>query len=279
MTLDTSAGNRAFLPSEAGPLIVQPVLSISIAAQVANVVTTSAHEFRVPIVADDPTAEWTPEGEEITPSDAALDEAEVAFRKLAGLSIITRELAEDSNPAAAQVVGQGLARDIARKLDVAFFGATGGDPQPEGLEDLIGVTPVAAAGFANVDPFLEAMAEAEQIGATLSAWVTDPATALALAQVKETTDSNRPLLQPDPTRPTRRIVEGLPLYISPAVTEGTVWGIPKDRTFLVLRDNTRLEVDRSAYFSSDRVGVKATMRAGFAFAHPAAIIKVSDTGS
>ncbi len=49
-----------------------------------------------------------------------------------------------------------------------------------------------------------------------------------------------------------------------------MWGIPADRVMVVMRDDVRLEVSRDAYFSSDRVAVKATMRVGFAFPHPAA---------
>lgn len=71
------------------------------------------------------------------------------------------------------------------------------------------------------------------------------------------------------------MIGGVPLYVSPAVTTGVVWGIPKDRVVVALRDDTRLEVDRSVFFTSDRVAVKATMRVGFAFPHPAAVIKIS----
>lgn len=43
-------------------------------------------------------------------------------RNLAGPGrFVSRELADDSNPAAANVVGQGLARDIARRVDRAFY--------------------------------------------------------------------------------------------------------------------------------------------------------------
>jgi hypothetical protein len=37
----------------------------------------------------------------------------------------------------------------------------------------------------------------------------------------------------------------------------------------------KVEADRSAFLTSDRVAVKATVRAGFGFVHPQSIIKVS----
>lgn len=53
-----------------------------------------------------------------------LDEINIVPAKLAGLTIISNELAMDSSPAALQVVGDGLVRDLARKTDQAFFANT-----------------------------------------------------------------------------------------------------------------------------------------------------------
>jgi hypothetical protein len=36
-----------------------------------------------------------------------------------------------------------------------------------------------------------------------------------------------------------------------------------------------VEADRSVCFTSDRVAVKATMRAGFGFVHAASVVKVT----
>lgn len=272
MSMLTTDANQGFLPEEIGDLVVQPVIDAAVATQVAKVVTTAAHKFHIPIVAADPSAQWIEEGEEIIPSDATFSEAPVTFSKVGGLTIISRELAEDSSPEAAQVVGDGLARDIARKLDTAFFGDVAA-PAPSGLESLDFVSHVDA-DFSSTDCFFEAQSEAEQVGASIGAWVTDPDTALLLATVKEQTGSQRPLLEPDPTQPTRRVVGGVPLWVSPAVTAGTVWGIPQDRTIVVIRRDVTLDVDESAYFSSDRIAVRVTMRVGFGFPHEAAVVHI-----
>src|SRR5688500_10314757 len=98
MPLYTAGANAAFLPDQIGALIVRPVEQASVAIQVSTLVNTPSHTFRIPVVADDPNAAWTAEGAEIAPSDAVLDEEEVTPAKLAALSIISRELAEDSSP-------------------------------------------------------------------------------------------------------------------------------------------------------------------------------------
>jgi len=99
----------------------------------------------------------------------------------------------------------------------------------------------------------------------VDSFVANPADVLLLAKLKEATGSNRPLLGSDPSNPTKRILQGVRLYASPAVTEGTIWGIPQVRSLLVRRKNVDLQVDRSAYFTSDRTAIRATVRVGFAF--------------
>lgn len=178
-----------------------------------------------------------------------------------------------------QVVGQGLARDIARKVDAAFFGTRGASPvTPAGLGDLTGVNAVAGpAAWADVDPFLEAIYAAEGVGATVGAFVANPADALALAQLKESAGSNRTLLTPDATQPARRLLAGIPLLTSPGVAAGTVWGIPADRALVAVRQDAELTVSTDAYFGSDQTAVRAILRIAFAFPHAAAIQKITLT--
>lgn len=276
MALYTLGAAPILTPAQVGALLVQPVADESVAVQVSTRVDIPSHAFRIPIITADPTAAWVAEGAEIAVSDATLAELVVTPTKLAGLSIISRELADDSSPEAQQVVGDGLGRDIARKLDAAFFGNLPA-PAPGGLAGLAGVSTAGTAGtpVASTDTFADALSAAEQVGAQISAWVANPATALTLAKLKKATGSNEPLLQPDPTKPTRRTILGVPLYVSPAVAANVVWGIPGDRVFVVIRDDARIDVDGSVFFTSDRVAVRATMRVGFAFPHPAAIVKVA----
>lgn len=130
--------------------------------------------------------------------------------------------------------------------------------------------------IANTDPFAEALSLAETVGAAVTAFVANPATVLELSKVKKQTGSNEPLLGYDASQPTQRQVLGVPLIPSPAVAIGDVWAIPQAKVLVVLRDDVRLEVDRSRYFESDRVGIKATMRVGIAFPHASAIVRLHD---
>jgi len=271
----STANTRGILPDDFGELVVQPFMAESVAATVSTIATTANNRYRIPVVTADASASFVAEGAEIPVSDPTLSELTVTPSKVAGLTIVSRELADDSDPAASDVVGQSLARDIARKVDQAFFSAMAA-PAPSGLGAVSGVQAiVSASAFTNLDAFAEAISLSETVGAAPTSFVTNPATALSLARIKTATGSNEPVLGKDATSATSRQILGVPLFVSPSVAANTLWALDSSRVWLVLREDTTVEADRSAYFSSDRVGVRAIMRAGFAFTHPASIVKVT----
>ncbi|WP_454859087.1 phage major capsid protein [Promicromonospora soli] len=292
MPLYTTAANPSFLPDAVSALVVQPAQRMSVAAAavggppaIIRGAVESSNVFRVPVVTTDPTAAWTAEGAAISQSSPVLDQEEAPYRKLAALTIVSNEMARDSDPAAQEFVGQGLARDIARKMDLAFFGTNAAEPtlQPQGLEDVTGVTEIdAGASLSSLDPFTEGALNVAGLGdpSVRLAWVANPADALALATLKDEATSNRALLAPtanDPDGMPIYTIAGAPLYISPAVTAGTVWGIPSGRVLIAVRQDATLERSADAYFGSDSVGLRCITRVAFAYPHAAAIQKVTVT--
>lgn len=279
MSLLSSGAGGILRPEDVGDLIIRPVERESVALQVSTVVKTKSPDFRIPIITADSAAAWTPEGDDITPTSPSVTELVVAPKKVAALTIISNELANDSSPEAAQVVGDSIARDIAKKLDAAFFTNTTANG-PDGLESIGYQLVNAGSVFDDLDAFAEGLSKSETVGSQITAWVAHPATLLALAQLKKlSTGSNEPLLQPDPTLPTRRQILGVPVYWSPYIDEGCVWGIPAARVYAIIRQDVELVVDPSAYFAKDCLGIRATMRVGYGYPHPAAIVRVAAGGS
>jgi HK97 family phage major capsid protein len=276
MVMTRASGASILTPVEVAELLVTPAFQESVAAQVSTQVSTSASSFRLPTVTADPTAAWVAEGNEITPSDMTLAQTDVLFYKLAGLSIITRELANDSSPEATEQVGLGLARDIARKIDVAYFANTTANG-PNGLGSITPSTVVAGAVPFSVDHFVDSLAAAASVNATIDTFVLSVADFVAMSKLKQTTTSSVPLLSNDPTKPTGRVLLGVPIKTTPALPTGTAWAIPRDRTYVVVREDADVETDSSVFFTSDRVAVKATMRVGFGYPHPAACVKLTHT--
>lgn len=268
----TTSGTSGILPKDYGPLIVEPVIAQALAfdSDVATTVRTVSNTFGIPVVKEDAGAAWVAEGEEISPDDPTLAEVIVTPAKVAGLTIVSREIAHDSSPAAQQIVGEGLARSIASKVDDAFFGDLA-TPAPKGLEALTGVTPVTieAGGVTDLDVFAAAISQVESVAGTVTAFIANPVDALIIAQLKDSNDSNRGLLE-DP-----RTVYGRPLKVSAKVEAGTFWAVDASRIVTVLREDTTLSVSEDAYFSSDRVAIRATMRVGFGFPSEQSIAKLS----
>lgn len=216
MALYSTGGASILSAEQVAALVVQPLLDQSVAAQISTVVSTSSHNLRIPVVATDPAAAWTAEGAEIAVSDPVLTEVNVTPSKLAGLVVVSNELAADSSPAALQVVGDGLVRDLRRKTDAAYFAAATPNG-PAGIASLAASTASAGGAWTNLDWAAAAIAAAENLHTAITAFVTSPATALSLSTLKEYTAaaSNKPLLQADPTQPVSRTISGVPLYREP----------------------------------------------------------------
>lgn len=273
----SSAGASAVLPTEYGQLVTKPVEALSVAYLTGTRVVTSANSYEIPILASDVTVGAVVEGAEITPSDAAFNPLRVTPAKFGGLTIISRELADDSNPSAADQVGRSIARQIANSVDNALFNSLAA-PNPSGFAALAGISTVSApAAYANLDPFEEAVSLSDAAGGRITAWVTGAAVSLEIAKLKEqTSGSNRSLLNPDLTAEGRRTILGRPVIVSPYVPADVVYGVSKDDFLVVERQDTRLDVDHSAYFSSDRVGVRGTMRVAFAMPVAAAHVRITN---
>lgn len=278
MTMTTVTGRAILSAEEVGALIIVPLGKESVAGRVSTFVPTLQSSYRLPVVTDDPNTEWVAEGEEIPVSDAQVDEVATAYKKLAGLCVVSNELVADSNPEGAEVIGAGLVRDLSVKLDIAFFGSRGvNTKRPAGLGDLTTSVIDAGASWTGLDAFNEASFGAAGYGRAVTSFVANPVDALILSNLKESSGSSKHLLQPDPTQPSRQIIGGRALETSPAVAVGTVWAIPEAVAYVVVREDAEVESDRSAFFTSDRTAIRGKLRADFLFPQPMAIQKISLT--
>ena len=273
MALDTTAGAAILSPEDVAQLLIRPVEQESLAGLVGTVVQMTGNSLRAPAIQTDPAAQWVAEGSEIAASDAVFAEVSAPARKVAGLSIITSELAADSSPSAIEQVGAGLKRDLVRRLNAAFVGNLSA-PAPAGLGSVTGATVVpVGASWANADGFVDGVAAAAAVGAEINSWVVSAADYVALRKIRTASGSNQSLLQVGPDG--GLTLEGGTVHVSSDLAAGTAWGIPRDRVLLGLREDASVVADSSAYFSSDRVGIRATLRATFLFNHPAALIKLT----
>jgi HK97 family phage major capsid protein len=279
MSLFTTNAAGILAVEDVGPLVVEPLRDQSAAMRVSRVVTTDAPSFRIPRVITDPASGWYSEGSDIVPSDATIDELDVVPKALKTLSKLSNELVADSNPTASEVVGEGMARDIARKVDQAYFGDSVVNG-PNGLLSLENNQWVSAgSAFEDLDPFEEAATRLENVGSKVTAWCASANTCLALSKLRQFTGdstSNVPLLSSDPTQPTRRQILGAGLWPLPngVIADGVVWALDQEKSFVILRSDVTVEVDTSYYFGSDSTAVRTVIRVNFAWPHQQAVCKI-----
>lgn len=265
---ETTVSLSALATSEQANLILQPLLADAVAANsaVSTVHSTGSTEFRIPRVDSDAAAAWTLEGEEIAPSGVEVDELTLTPRKVGGLVPVSRELAEDSSPDAATLIGASLSRALIDQVDRAFLGDLA-NPAPSGLEALAATE--LATDLTNLDGLLEARASIAGAGGTATAIIAHPLDALALGKLKDSDGSNRALLD-DLTA-----IAGLPVIQSAHVAAGALWIVDAASVHTVIREDVSVESSRDAYFSSDRVAIRATMRVDFGFSHPDRVVKLT----
>ncbi|WP_040164303.1 phage major capsid protein [Microbacterium gorillae] len=262
------------------PLLIRPLQTESVAIAASTYMEIRDESISFPIITTDPSASWVAENEEIPMSEAAGASINIKPTKLAGLTHISNEIANDSNPTAAGIAGLALARDIAKKIDAAFFGPESANVvQQSGLESIPTgeFTHIDANPATSLEAWVDALAAAEAVGTEPSTWVTDPATAQALAKLKTGTGSNVFLLGQGAENGPSRQVLGVPLVVSPYVLPGTVWGIPRDRSMIIMRERAEIAVDKSFRFGFDQTVIRAVCRVGFGFPHAAGIVKITKT--
>ena len=81
----------------------------------------------------------------------------------------------------------------------------------------------------------------------------------------------------DATSPRKRQILVVPLHVLPdgVVADRTIWAVDQSKTFVVLGQEVQLEVDRSVFFASDSLGIRAVIRVGFGFPHEQAVAKIT----
>lgn len=270
--LTTNTGTGGILPPEFAALITKPLTEHALAFDpaLATVMNTEGHEIIIPGIASDVSAAWVAEGAEITPDDPDMQETPIAFSKVAGLTIVSREMANDSSPQAQEIIGQSLTRSIIAQVNKAFVGNLAA-PAPKGLASLTTASTVIGTDTGSVkslDTFAMAVGLASNLGRNITGWIVNPTDATNIALIKESTGSQKRLIESTAT------LEGLPVFRNANVPAGTAWGLDASLIFTGLRSDVEVAISDQVYFTSDRVAIRATARIGFGFPVPDAVTKI-----
>lgn len=264
----------AWTPEAYGQLIDTVIAEKSIAFQSGTLVSTANESIRFPLLTADPAVGWYAENTQITLADPTTAELVVTPKAVKGLTQISTEAAEDSNPAAADQVGRTLARSIAKKIDAAFFANTTTNG-PSGLLSLSGINVVdtGTVTLTSLDPFHDAKAAALADGATLTHFLLAPDVALTLSKAKQQSGSNMGLFDAvsDGTA-----LAGVQVLVSTDIPSGNAWGVDASQVLIVQRTGTTVTRSFDSAFSYDAVQVRATARISFGFPNPAGVVRLYD---
>ena len=123
----------------------------------------------------------------------------------------------------------------------------------------------------------------------LESWPVSPARITRLQdreqELKEgTANNNKPLLQDSAGSAGQAVsgsIYGVPVYLSSqlSIVEGTAessaYVYDASQVVVVMRQDTRIELDRSRLFNSDQSEIRAILRADLAVPNPKAVVRIS----
>lgn len=261
-------------PEERAELIIAPLERESLALRTTRVLRTVRDQVQVPLLTEDVPTDFVAEGAELPQGEPMVNEASLRPRKIAAMTVLSSELAEDSEPEAVSLIGQSIARSIRTKLDQAYLlAATDGLPSPGVLTG----TSIVDGGVlgANLDAISDAITTVEANGGTANVITMSPATWGRIAKVKTEGTSNAPLLGVDGTPVGERSLFGVPVSVDSAVVADVIGVWDSNAVAVALRRDVKVESDTSVYFSTDSVAVRATLRADWTVLDPQRVVKIS----
>ncbi len=286
----TTGAPASFSPSEYASFFIDKLSAQSVALRAGiRVVRTTRDSLVIPTWTTDTTSAWTAEGDAIVSTDAAASSITATVRKLAALQAVSNEAISDSNPSLLDAVSAGLVRSVGLTFDLGFFEGTGAAPQIRGLKNVVGITLDSTLGAdGSVPANLDTIAGA--IGTLLSANSGDPVIAMhprtwgTLLKLKDlTANSNKPLLS-DATASAPRQIFGRPVFLSSqlSITEtkggsadcSSIYVFDPASVVAVIREDVRVEIDRSRLFNTDQTELRAILRADVVAAHAAGIVRI-----
>lgn len=230
------------------------------------------HDTSLPVIGTSAVAAMTAENTEIAASDLAFETRTLRPKKLGALVRASNEWFSDAITSVRELVAQDLLRTMAGTLDVQLLQGTGAGVEITGLRNTLGATTTYMGdngAILTLAAVLAAIARMETSGAKPGAIFMHPRD---WANLKAEKDSQlRYQLSPDPAAPTRKILFGIPVYTSAAIstteTRGTAVGIcsyalvvDPARVVVGRRTDTQVVYDTSRYLEYDQVAIRATSR-------------------
>ncbi|NEW58590.1 phage major capsid protein [Nocardia cyriacigeorgica] len=245
----------------------------------AVTVPMTAATLKIPRLTGEGSPAWRNEGAAITAGDLAFDAVTFTARSLDRLVILSRELFQDSDPSAGDIIAQSFAAQIAVELDRVALRGSGSAPEPRGVLNTSGITTTThganGTAISSYDWFLDAAGAVRNNNYEPTGHIVAPRTGTSLAKLK---NSQNDYLVPPATM--------LPMYGTKQVPINLTVGTSNDASeiytgqwdllALGIRHGFEIELLRERYADTGQVAFVAHLRADVQVLQPAAF--VVDTG-
>lgn len=264
----------AYTPEDLGGLIDVALKGESVAARAFTVASTDKDSVRYPKFTGNPSVGHYSELDPIALDDPETDEVVVSIFRTAGATRQSRELADDSTPDTAALVGRALTQQIVRSVDAAALGNTTAKGPDGLLSTAYSAVDSAGPTLTSLDPFVDGIFKSEENQGSVDAWIMHPSVANQLSKLKKATGSNESLLQLVEDGMT---IAGRPVILSTLTDPDTIaWGVSKAHSVLVVRTGTSVERSTQSAFLNYAVDVMANFRYGIGFLHEPANVRIYD---
>jgi HK97 family phage major capsid protein len=151
MLIGSSAGTATLTPDFVAAELIDLLRKRAVVQQLgARTVPMRSDTLKFPRITGDPTVSWLAEGATVTATDATLDAVTLTARRLTGLTKVSQELVEDSDPVAVgRVLSTSFGGALATEVDRVSLKGSGTPPEPQGVRNASGVSVNATAAAAS----------------------------------------------------------------------------------------------------------------------------------
>ncbi|WP_156517530.1 phage major capsid protein [Rhodococcus sp. LB1] len=245
----------------------------------ATTVPMTAQTLKIPRLVGEGAPAWRNENAPVTTGDLSFDAVTFSAKSLDRLVILSRELFEDSDPSAGDIISQSFAAQLALELDRVALRGTGTAPEPRGILNTAGVTltahGVAGTAVGNYDWLLDSAGTVFGNNFTPNAHITAPRTVTSLQKLKDLQGNY--LTAPQgilPILPTKQVPTNLTVGASNDCTE--VYTAQWNLLGIGIRTGFEIRFLTERYADNQQVAFLAHLRADVQVLQPGAF--VVDTG-
>jgi HK97 family phage major capsid protein len=266
LQIGTDSEGGYLVPDEFERTLIEALQEENIFRQLANIITTSSGDRKIPVVASKGTASWVDEEGAIPESDDTFGQVSIGAYKLATMIKVSEELLNDSVFNLEQYIAKEFARRIGAKEEEAFF-VGDGSGKPTGILNAtggaeLGVT-AASATAVTVDEVMDLFYSLKSPYRKNAVFVMNDATVKAIRKLKD--GNGQYLWQPSITSGQPDTILNRPVKTSTYVP--TIASAKKTIAFgdfgyywVADRQGRSFQRLNELYAATGQVGFKATQR-------------------